>query len=692
VVGCGGRAHAPPFDADPTEEPVSPKISADAALDRLAVNTIRFLAVDAVEKARSGHPGMPMGMADAAYVLWTRFLRFDPADPAWPGRDRFVLSAGHGSMLLYALLHLSGYDLPMAELERFRQLGSRTPGHPEYGLTPGVETTTGPLGQGLANAVGMALASRLGDARFAAAEFSPAAFRVFAVAGDGCMMEGLSHEAASFAGHLGLGNLVVLYDDNRITIDGSTGLTFSDDTAKRFEAYGWQVLAADAHDHEAVAGAIQRALDDHARPSLIVCRSHIGYGSPKKQDTAHAHGEPLGADEVAATKRALGWPESPAFLVPPEVRAHFAARAAECARVRAAWNAALARWRAAEPARAEAWDAFLACRLQAGLFDELVAAAPAAAGATRAHGGATLQKAAALVPGLVGGSADLETSNKTRITGSPSIRRGDFGGRNIHFGVREHAMTAIASGLALAGGWRPFSASFLTFTDYARPALRLAALMKLPTIHVYTHDSIFLGEDGPTHQAVEHLAALRLIPGLLVLRPADGIETAAAWAIALERRDGPTLLALTRQSVPAIARPAGFRAAELRRGATLLRESDARDPVTLVATGSEVAVALAAAERLAAEGLGVRVVSMFAPQLFLAQERDWCARLVPPGGRNVSIEAGVTHGWREVLGERGLAIGVDRYGESAPAEALAGHFGLTGETVAARVRDWARGA
>ena len=671
---------------------MSPKISADAALDRLAVNTIRFLAVDAVEKARSGHPGMPMGMADAGYLLWTRFLRHDPKDPAWPGRDRFVLSAGHGSMLLYALLHLSGYDLPMEELQRFRQLGSRTPGHPEYGLTPGVETTTGPLGQGLANAVGMALGSRMGDARFAAADFSPASYRVFALAGDGCMMEGISHEAASFAGHLGLGNLVVLYDDNRITIDGSTSLTFGDDTARRFEAYGWQVLAADPYDHEALAAALQRALDDHARPSLVVCKSHIGYGSPRKQDTAHAHGEPLGADEVTATKRALGWPESPAFLVPDEVRAHFAARAAECARARAAWNTLLARWRAADPSRAEAWDAFQSRRLPGDLYEQLAAAAAPGAGATRAHGGATVQKAAALVAGLVGGSADLEGSNKTRLTGSPSIAPGDFSGRNIHYGVREHAMTAIANGLALAGGWRPFTASFLTFTDYARPAIRLAALMKLPTIHVYTHDSIFLGEDGPTHQPVEHLSSLRLIPNLLVLRPADGVETAAAWALALERRDGPTLISLTRQNLPAVARPAGFRAGDLRRGASLLRDSDARDPVTLIATGSEVPVAVAAAELLAKDGLAVRVVSMFAPQLFLAQDAGWRRQLVPAGGRNVSIEAGVTAGWRALVGERGLCIGVDRYGESAPWEVLAEHFGLTGAAVAKRVREWAPGA
>ena len=653
------------------------------------MNTIRFLAVDAVEKARSGHPGMPMGMADVAYVLWSRFLRHDPRDPAWPGRDRFVLSAGHGSMLLYALLHLSGYDLPMEELQRFRQLGSRTPGHPEYGLTPGVETTTGPLGQGFANAVGMALGSRMGDARFTSGGFSPAAYRVFTLAGDGCMMEGISHEAASLAGHLGLGNLIAIYDDNRITIDGSTSLAFSDDTAKRFEAYGWHVQRVDAYDHDAVAAALERAIGETARPSLVICKSHIGYGAPKKQDTAHAHGEPLGPDEVLAAKRALGWPESPAFLVPPEVRARFAARGAELARARGDWDAAFARWRAADPARAGAWASFIGRAAPSALLEKLCEAAPTKAAATRAHGGAVMQKAASLLPGLVGGSADLESSNRTRIGGSPSVSAGDFSGRNLHFGVREHAMTAVCNGLALAGGWLPFSASFLTFTDYARPAIRLASLMRLRVIFVYTHDSIFLGEDGPTHQAVEQLAALRLIPNLLVIRPADGLETAAAWGLALERTDGPTLLALTRQSVPVLARPVGFAPGDLRRGASLLRDSDARDAITLIATGSEVGVAVDAAERLTTVGIATRVVSMPAPQLFHRQDEAWRRHLIPPGGRRVSIEAGVTDGWRALVGERGLTIGVDRYGESAPADVLAEHFGLTGEAVAKRVREWA---
>ena len=669
--------------------PTTPTVAPD--LDRLAAHTLRFLAVDAVDKARSGHPGMPMGMADAGYVLWTRFMRFDPRDPAWSGRDRFVLSAGHGSMLLYGLLHLTGHDLPMEELQRFRQLGSRTPGHPEYGMTPGVETSTGPLGQGLGNAVGMALASRMLDARFAGDGFTPAGFRVFGIAGDGCLMEGVSHEAASLAGHLGLGNLVMLYDDNHITIDGDTAITLSDDTVRRFEAYGWHVIKADPYNHDALAAAVAAAVAETGRPSLVVCRSHIGYGSPHRQDTKHAHGEPLGAEETAATKRALGWPESPAFHVPAEVRERFAALADERARDRAAWDTRFHAWRAADPERAKRWDAFVAGDAPADLVERLCADVAPKVAATRVHGGAVLQRAAALMPSLVGGSADLDGSTKTRIEGSPSVTAHDFSGRNLHFGVREHGMSAVANGLALSG-FIPYTASFLTFTDYARPSIRLAALMRLRQVYVYTHDSLFLGEDGPTHQAIEQVASLRLIPNLLVLRPADGLETAAAWGLALERRDGPTLLALTRQNVPVLARPATFSPSDLRRGASVLRDSDARDAITLLATGSEVAVALDAAERLATVGVATRVVSMLAPQLLRTQDAAFRDRVLPPGGRRVSLEAGVTDGWWEWLGDRGLAIGVDRFGESAPAEVLADHFGLTGEAVAKRVQEWARTA
>src|SRR6266571_5907887 len=462
------------------------------SLDRLAANTIRFLAVDAVEQAKSGHPGTPMVLADAVYVLWTRFLRYQPRDPAWPDRDRFVLSAGHASMLLYALLHLAGFDLPLEELRRFRQLGSRTPGHPERGLTPGVETTTGPLGQGFGNGVGLAVAAKMLAARFNREDFAPVTWRVFGIVSDGDLMEGVASEAASLAGHWGLGNLVYLYDDNHITIEGDMALAFGEDVARRFEAYGWQVERADPYDHAAVAAALERAVAEAARPSLVIVRSHIGYGAPRKQDTREAHGEPLGTEEAQAAKRALGWPESPAFLVPEEVRERFARRAAELEPVQRAWRSGLEGWRRRHPDLAQLWDAHHATPIPPDLFERLIAAAPAGAGATRAHGNIVLQTAAALVPALAGGSADLEPSTRTRISSSPSIARGEFAGRNFHFGIREHGMSAILNGLALSGGVIPYGSSFLIFSDYARPAIRLAALMRLPVIWVFTHDSVFL--------------------------------------------------------------------------------------------------------------------------------------------------------------------------------------------------------
>lgn len=665
----------------------------DVARLRRAADTIRFLAADAVERARSGHPGMPMGMADAAAVLWLRHLRYDPADPAWPNRDRFVLSAGHGSMLLYAVLHLAGYDLPMEELRRFRQLGSRTPGHPEVDHTPGVETTTGPLGQGFANGVGLALAARMRAARFAGAAWPPCDWRVFGIVSDGDLQEGVAHEAASLAGHWGLDNLVYLYDDNRITIEGDVALAFSEDVAARFEALGWAVGRADAHDVASLDAAIARAVEEPSRPSLVMCRSHIGYGAPRKQDTAAAHGEPLGAEELAGARRALGWPQEPPFHVPDDVRALFAERAAENRRAREAWARELDAWRRLEDQApwVALWDALEPPHVPRAMVETLVARAPRGAGATRVHGSAALQAAAELVPALVGGSADLEPSTKTRIAGSPSVRRGDFAGRNLHFGIREHGMGGILNGLAL-GGFVPYGSTFLVFSDYARPAIRLAALMRRQVIWVLTHDSVALGEDGPTHQPVEHLASLRAVPNVLVVRPADGVETAGAWGLALERRDGPTLLALSRQALPALERPADFRPDHLRRGGYVLRAAPpgARDAVTLVATGSEVGLALGAAERLDAAGLAARVVSMPAPQLFLAAEPAWRDAVLPPGGRRVSIEAGATMGWERVIGARGLAIGLDRFGASAPAADLAEHFGLTPERVAARILEWTR--
>jgi transketolase len=669
---------------------MTPKPVADdrAALDQIAVNTIRFLAADAVEQANSGHPGMPMGMADVAYVIWMRFLRYQPHDPAWPGRDRFVLSAGHGSMLLYAMLHLAGYDLPMDEIRRFRQLGSITPGHPEHGLTPGVETTTGPLGQGLGNAVGMAIALRMLAARFNDDGFAPVEARVFGICGDGDLMEGVASEAASLAGHLGLGNLNFVYDDNHITIEGDTALAFSEDVARRFEAYGWHVQRADPYDHDAFARALAAATAETERPSLVITRSHIAYGAPTKQDTRGAHGEPLGAAELAAAKKALGWPEQPAFLVPDEVRACFDARAQALRGGYDAWQKDLRAWRDRDPARALAWDTMIEKRVPEDVLDRLLAQAPTGAAATRAHGGAVLQRAAALVPSLAGGSADLEPSTKTRIQDSDAVQKGRFTGRNLHFGVREHGMGAILNGMALTEGFIPYGSSFLVFTDYARPAIRLSALMKLQVIWVFTHDSIFLGEDGPTHEPVEHLASLRLIPNLLVIRPADGLETAAAWGIALERRDGPTLIALTRQKTPALPRAADFDRSVLRRGGYVLVENAARAAITLIATGSEVGLAVDAVRLLAERGIAVRVVSMPARERFLEQEASWRDAVLPPGGRRVSIEAGVTWDWRGLIGAEGLAIGIDRFGESAPAEALAGHFGFTPARVAERILGW----
>ena len=666
--------------------PVAPPSNA-TNLEQLAINTIRFLALDAVEKAKSGHPGMPMGMADAAFILWTRFLRYQPNDPLWPNRDRFVLSAGHGSLLLYCMLHLAGYDLPLEEIQRFRQLGSKTPGHPEHGMAVGVETTTGPLGQGFGNAVGMALGARVLAARVQSSGFQPITHRVFGIASDGDMMEGVSSEAASLAGHWGLGNLIMLYDDNHISIEGDTALAFTEDVGTRFEAYGWHVEHASAYDHEALEQAIERAVEETSRPSLVITRSHIGYGAPHKQDTREAHGEPLGPEETTAAKQALGWPLSPTFLVPEEVRELFAQRAAALKPEYEAWQRGLKEWSKSAPEQAALWASLIEKRVPPDVIQQLLAAVPDTAAATRAHGNLALQKAAALVPALVGGSADLEPSTKTRIKDSPSIQKNAYAGRNLHFGVREHGMGTILNGLALYGGFIPYGASFLTFTDYARPAIRLSALMGQQVIWVFTHDSIFLGEDGPTHQPVEHLGALRAIPGLLVIRPADGPETAGAWGLALERK-GPTLLALTRQNLPVLVREHPLTVEDIGRGGYLLRESQGKDPVTLIATGSEVWLACEVAQRLEASGLGARVVSMPAPQLALARDQKEVEALLGPRRRRVTLEAGATDYWLRVVAPEGLAIGVDRFGESAPYAALQDYFGFTPDKVASRIREW----
>jgi len=662
-------------------------MSVSPELAERAVNTIRFLAADAVQKANSGHPGMPMGAADMAFVLWSRFLRYDPKTPDWPDRDRFVLSAGHGCMLLYALLHLAGYELPMSELESFRQWGSKTPGHPEFGHTVGVEATTGPLGQGVGNAVGMALATRMLAARVNGDDFDPVTHRVFVIASDGDLMEGVSGEASSLAGHLGLGNLVVLYDDNHISIEGETSLAFSEDVARRYEAYGWQAQRVDGHDHGAVARAIEQALAERDRPSLIAARTHIARGAPNAQDTAEAHGAPLGEQEVAAAKQASGWPVEPAFLVPDEVRAFFRERAEEGAALRIAWEGKFAAWRESHPQRAALWDAVRDGAVPAELTETLLREAPVDAGATRGHSGTVLQHAGRLLPALVGGSADLAPSTKTIIKGSPSVAPGEFAGRNLHFGIREHAMGAVVNGMLYHGSFRPFGATFLVFSDYMRPSIRLSALSKLPAIWVFTHDSIFLGEDGPTHQAVEHVAALRLIPGLRVFRPADGFETALAWGMALERRDGPTALVLTRQKVPPIERSASGELANPRRGGYLVAGKNKPDAI-LVATGSEVHLAMQARERMREEGRRLHVVSVPCLEILLEQDPVYRARLFPRDVPVATIEAGRTDPWRGLSGRDGLNVGVDTFGASAPSAVLADRFGLTGDAVTGKIRDW----
>lgn len=658
-----------------------PAPAASPELARLCVNTLKFLAIDAIEAANSGHPGLPLGAADFTYVLWSRFLRHDPSDPAWPDRDRFILSAGHGSMLLYGMLHLAGYDLPLDELKRFRQWGSKTPGHPEVHLTPGVEVTTGPLGQGFANGVGMALAAKMAAARF------PGLFahRVWALVSDGDVMEGVAYEAASLAGHLQLNNLIYVYDDNRITLDGAIDEAFSEDVAARFESAGWRTERVDGHDHEALAAAYERATQSETQPTLILARTIIGHGAPNKSDSHKVHGEPLGKAEAAATRAALGWPEE-TFVVPDAVRAHFAARAAEGAAARAAWTTHETAWLADHPELAVTYRAMRDRAVPQGLLSELLAAVPAGADATRGLASVMEQRVAALMPSLVGGDADLGGSTKTPIKGSSKVTATSFDGRNLRFGIREHAMGSLANGMALYGMFVPFTATFLTFSDYMRPAIRLAALSELPVVHVFTHDSIFLGEDGPTHQSVEHVSALRLIPNTHVWRPADGVECAAAWASAASRRDGPTELILTRQKVDLLPESEGRGEAAAKGAYVLVREEGGAPTVVILATGSEVGLAVGAAKSLAAQGERVRVVSVPCMEVFAAQPWEYRASVLPAGTRRVSIEAGRTDLWKGWVGLDGLCIGVDGFGASAPAPVLAEKYGLTVPAVTEKVR------
>jgi transketolase len=653
-------------------------------LDGRAVVAIRMLAADAVQAAGSGHPGLPMGAAAPAYVLWSRFLRHDPACPAWPDRDRFVLSAGHGSALLYALLHLFGYDLPIGELMAFRQWGSRTPGHPEHGRTPGVETTTGPLGQGLANAAGMALAERMLAARYNRPGLAPLVdHRTFVLASDGDLMEGISHEAASLAGHLRLGRLIVLYDDNHVTIDGDTALSCSDDVRGRFAAYGWHVQqVTDGNDLAAVDAALRAAVREQDRPSLIAVRTHIGYGSPGRQDTAAAHGSPLGEEELARTKARFGWPDGQVFHVPDDVRRHVLGLAARGSAQRAYWQERLAGLRAADPRLAAEWDRTQAGRLPEGIEVALPTFTPGKPMATRAASGETLRALVQAVPELVGGSADLTESTCTGIAGD-AVAAGDYRGRAIRFGIREHAMGAMLNGIALHGGLRPFGSTFLVFSDYLRPAIRLAALMKLPVIYIFTHDSIAVGEDGPTHQPVEHLTALRAIPGLAVIRPADAHETAQAWELALRRTDGPTALVLSRQALPVLPPPPGGFLA--RAGARVVWDDGGGPRVALIATGSEVSLALTAAGLLLADGVAARVVSVPWRERFLASGS--AARILPSAMPRVIIEAGSPDCWHALAGPDGEVIGLHGFGESGPGPEVMTRLGFTPATVRAAAHD-----
>ena len=650
-------------------------------LDRLCIDTVRLLAVDMVEAAKSGHPGLPLGAAHLAHALWSRHLRHAPEDPAWPGRDRFILSAGHGSALLYALLHLHGYDLPMDELKAFRQWGSKTPGHPEVFHTPGVEVTTGPLGQGFANGVGMAMAQRVLSERYGEELFD---HRIFAIVSDGDLMEGISSEAASLAGHQRLGRLVYLYDDNHISIDGATDITFTENVPARFEAQGWHVQSIDGHDLEAIDAAIAAAVAETGRPSLIAARTHIGLDSPL-QDSSKSHGAALGPENVKALKEKLGWPTTEPFHVPAEVRAEMGKAVEQGRELVAQWNRTREAWGAENPERHAELERLLAGRLPEGLEEGLPSWSPSdGALATRQASGAVIQALAERLPELVGGSADLAGSNNTLMKECGFLGV-DEGGRNVHYGVREHAMGAAANGMALSG-LRPFVGTFLIFSDYMRPSIRLAALGRLNVVYVMTHDSIGVGEDGPTHQPIEQLSSLRAMPGLTVLRPADANETREAWLAALEG-EGPALLALSRQGLPNLDRPEG---SDARRGAYVLREAAGGEPgLILIATGSEVALALEAAPLIEADGgPGVRVVSMPSSELFEQQPPSYRDRVLPPACRaRVAVEAAATWGWERWVGSEGGMVGLDRFGASAPAKDAFRELGFTPERVAEVARE-----
>ncbi len=650
----------------------------------IIANTIRGLVADIVEKAKSGHPGMPLGTAEISAVLYSEVLKHDPTLPEWPDRDRFVLSAGHGSSLLYTLLHLTGYQMPMEELKRFRQLGSKTPGHPEFWDVPGIETTTGPLGQGLSNAVGMALAEQMLAARFNRPNYEIVDHYTYAIAGDGCLMEGVSSEASSLAGDLRLGKLIVFYDDNEISIEGSTDLAFREDVLKRYEAYGWQVLSIDGHDQDEILKAIEDAKADTSRPTLIAAKTKIGKGSPL-EGSAKSHGAPLGKDNIAALKKALALPEDE-FYVRDEVYKHFEQKRSGWAATRKSWEAKFKAWSEKYPELRAEWDRVMNRELPSDLKSALPKFEVGSSLATRNAGGKVLTALSAKLPELVGGSADLSPSTKTYVEGAGDIGNGNFGGKNFHFGVREHAMGSILNGLSVHGGFRVYGSTFFVFSDYMRPPIRLASLMHQPVIYVFTHDSFYVGEDGPTHQPVEHIEALRIIPGVRVIRPADANETAWAWLSALERTNGPTAILLTRQNLPTLS---GTDAEGFRRGGYIISEpQDGKADLVIIATGSEVSLALAAAEKLAEENKKVRVVSMPCRELFMAQDSSYINEVLGTDLPRVAIEAGIGSGWYQITGTSGLVISLDQFGKSGRFEDLAELFGFTPEAVVNKIKSF----
>jgi len=656
----------------------------NSTLEDRCVNTIRTLSIDAVQAAESGHPGMPMGMADAAFVLWNKFLSHDPAHPEWYNRDRFILSAGHGSMLLYSLLHLTGYDLSLAQLKNFRQWGSKTPGHPEYGHTPGVETTTGPLGQGFATGVGMAMAeAHLAD-KFNTQKFPITDHYTYGIVSDGDLMEGISHEAASLAGHLKLGKIIYLYDSNQISIDGSTDLAYTEDAGARFKSYGWDVQEVDGHDRPAVEQSITQAQQETDKPSLIICKTHIGYGSPNKQDSAASHGSPLGEEEVKLTKKQLGWPADKKFFIPDDVLKYFRKAEKKGQERFEHWETMFKEFSNYEPESAQTFENQLSRSLPENWDDMLPYFEPDQKGmATRAASGKVLNSIASGIPSLIGGSADLTGSNKTWLDDAGIFTSDNYGGKNIHFGVREHAMGAALNGMSLHSGVIPYGGTFLIFSDYCRPAIRIAALSNIPATYVFTHDSIGLGEDGPTHQPIEHLASLRAIPNVQVLRPADANETAWAWKAALEFREGPSLLVLTRQALPVLQRGDKNDASLTMKGAYIISDSQKETPdAILMATGSEVQLALKANQKLKKEQIDARVVSMPSWELFAQQDQAYRDKVLPPEVKaRVSVEAAAPFGWERWIGSTGTAIGLDRFGASAPYEEIYEHLGITEQRI-----------